>query len=149
MKNKEKFAKEILDIVCNGSNVALDRSTGSLQMCKGFLCNKCYFKPANYPNSTASCIENFAHWANSEYKGKKEFSEADKAYVRAMDKLNWFARDKDGKVWGFVDCPLRNIDYWDTDRVGVFRIDKFASATFEPLSWDDEAPTHRNEILEE
>lgn len=146
MKNREKFAKEILDIVCKGSNVALDRSTGSLQMCKGFLCNKCYFKPANYPNSTAICIENFAHWANSEYKEKTEFSEADKALVKGLDKLNWFARDKSGDVWGFVDRPLKSRDYWNTSGE-ILRIRKFTTATFEPLSWEDDKPTHRDEIL--
>lgn len=148
MKNREKFAKEILDIVCNGQKVAMTMSTKCLCGCS-IRCENCYFSKYNYPHNQGDCTKNFAHWANSEYKEKKEFSEADKAFVKAIDKLNWFARDKDGKVWGFVDFPLRNIDYWDTDGVGVLRIDKFASATFEPLSWEDEEPTHRSEILGE
>lgn len=149
MKNKEKYAKEILDIVCKGNNVALDISTGSLYACEDFSCGKCYFEPDNYPHDTGSCTNNFVHWVNSEYKEKKEFSEADKAYVKAMDKLNWFARDEDGSVWGFVNKPFKQHCYWrgaDSTKFVLFK--SFASsATFESLSWEDEEPTHRSEIL--
>lgn len=156
MKNKEKFAEEILDIACKGSNVALDMSTGSLRLCEDFSCGKCYFHPDNYPNGTASCIENFVHWANSEYKEKKEFSEADKAYVRVMDKLNWFAKDKNGLVWGYVAKPFKDNLMWSVkatseaeDGYELERVSSYSSATFEPLSWEDEEPVHRSEILGE
>lgn len=152
MKNKEKFAEEILDIVCKGNDVALDISTGSLCACPGFSCSRCYFYLNNYPNGTKICRENLAHWANSEHKEKKEFSEADKAYVKAIDKLNWFARDKNGVVYGYVDKPFRNDRVWNVKVEGdgeyaVERVSSYSSATFEPLSWEDEEPTSREEIL--
>lgn len=148
MKNKEKFAKEILDIFCNGDSVAMDKDRMKLQVCGGTECEDCYFCRANYPHNASNCERNFSHWANSEYKEKKEFSEADKAYVTAMDKLNWFVRDKNGDVWGFVNEPLKKRDYWHTDNTKFLLFQSFASsATFEPLSWEDEEPTHRNEIL--
>ena len=88
MKNKEKFAKEILDITCKGIYVAVCMVTQKPRECIGISCKKCYLYKTNYPgNKNTSCRENFAHWAKSEYKEKKEFSEADKAYVKAMDKL--------------------------------------------------------------
>ena len=78
----------------------------------------------------------------------KEFSEADKAYVGAMDKLNWFARDKDGSVWGVANKPFKRYCYWHAVSTKFVLFKSFASsATFEPLSWDDEEPTHRSEIL--
>lgn len=154
MKNKEKFAKEILDIVCNGDDVAIDKDTMNLRACNRISkfeclkCLNCYFYEENFPLHTKNCIANFVHWVNSEYKEKKEFSDADKALVKGLDKLNWFARDKDGSVWGFDDRPLKSRDYWNTSGE-ILRIRKFTTATFEPLSWEDEAPTHRSEILGE
>lgn len=112
MKNREKFAKEILDIVCNDDEVAMDKTTKKLNYCEETNCDECYFPEDNYPHNTGSCIKNFVHWADSEYKEKKEFSEADKLYVRAMDKLNWFARDKDGEVWGFFKKPFKYDYEW-------------------------------------
>ena len=143
MKNKEKYAKEILDIVCNNGEVAMDKTTKKLNDCKKINCDECYFS-----DNTGSCAKNFVHWANSEYKEKKEFSEADKAYVKAVNKLNWFVRDRDGSVWGFVNKPFKTRGYWYSDSTKFVLFKSFASsATFEPLSWEDEEPTHRREIL--
>ena len=148
MKNKEKYAKEILDTVCKGNAIAIDKTTKKLNYCEETNCDECYFLEDNYPYNTGSCAENFIHWANAEYKEKKEFSEADKAYVKAMDKLNWFARDEDGNVWGFVNKPFKKYCYWHADSTGFVLLKSFASsATFEPLNWDDDEPTHRDEIL--
>lgn len=155
MKNKEKYAKEILDITCKGIYVAVCMVTQKPRECIGISCKKCYLYKTNYPgNKNTSCRENFAHWANSEYKEKKEFSEADKAYVKAVNKLNWFARDKNGIVWGYVDKPFKNGGMYDVkaevdDQYALERVSSYSSATFEPLSWDDEEPTHRSEILGE
>ncbi|WP_297931091.1 hypothetical protein [uncultured Coprobacter sp.] len=148
MKNKEKFAKEILDIVCKCGEVAMDKDTMRLQACDETKCENCYFSEQRYPLNTGSCARNFSHWANSEYKEKKEFSEADKAYVRAMDKLNWFVRDKNGDVVAFVSKPVKSQNCWGSLRY-MISIRHGSSATFEPLSWEDEEPTHRNEILGE
>ena len=152
MKNKEKFAKEILDIVCKGDGVAMDKDRMKLQVCGGTECEDCYFCRVNYPHNQGDCTKNLVHWANSEYKEKKEFSEADKVYVKAMDKLNWFARDKDGIVYGYVDKPFKNGSMWDVKaevggKYALERASSYTSATFEPLSWEDEEPTHRDEIL--
>lgn len=82
-------------------------------------------------------------------KEKKVFSEADKAYVKAMDKLNWFARDEDGNVWGFDNKPFKKYCYWHATSTGFVLFKSFASsATFEPLSWEDDEPTSREKILE-
>lgn len=148
MKNKEKFAKEILDITCKGDGVAMDKDTMKLQECGRTECEDCYFYRANYPHNQGDCTKNLVHWANSEYKEKKEFSEADKAFVKGMDKLNWFARDDDGNVWGFVNKPFKKYCYWHADSTGFVLFKSFASsATFESLSWEDEEPTYRDEIL--
>lgn len=157
MKNREKFAKEILDIVCNGDDVAMDKDTMKLQACDRFdkfKCSNCYFQEENSPHHIKNCIVNFVYWADSEYKEKKEFSEADKAYVKAVDKLNWFAKDKTGIVFGYVNKPVQKGGMWFVKtEVGnkweFEKVSRYSSATFEPLSWDDDEPTHRGEILGE
>lgn len=88
MKNKEKYAQEILDIYCNGDDVAMDKDTMELQACGKIECEDCYFFQHIYPHNMGLCARNFIHWANGEYKEKKEFSEVDRLYVKAMDKLN-------------------------------------------------------------
>ena len=58
MLNKEKYAKEILDIVCSGNDVG--KRNGHLYPCANVKCSDCEFNK--------SCNEEFTKWANSEYK---------------------------------------------------------------------------------
>ena len=61
MLNKEKYAKEILDIVCSGNDVG--KRNGHLYPCANVKCSDCEFNK--------SCNEEFTKWANSEYKEHK------------------------------------------------------------------------------
>ena len=61
MLNKEKYAKEILDIVCSGNDIG--KRNGHLYPCAKIICSDCEFK--------SSCNEDFAKWANSEYKERE------------------------------------------------------------------------------
>ena len=60
MLNKEKYAKEILDIVCSGDD--LGKQNGHLCPCSNIKCSDCDF------NTTLCCPEEIQKWANSEYK---------------------------------------------------------------------------------
>ena len=60
MLNKEKYAKEILDIVCSGND--LGKQNGHLCPCANIKCSDCDF------NTTLCCPEEIQKWANSEYK---------------------------------------------------------------------------------
>ena len=63
MLNKEKYAKEILDIVCAGYGIA--KQNGHLQPCRRTVCSNCDF------NTTLGCSEEMQKWANSEYKERE------------------------------------------------------------------------------
>ena len=63
MLNKEKYAKEILDISCAGYSIA--KQNGHLQPCRYTACSKCDF------NTTLCCPEEIRKWANSEYKERE------------------------------------------------------------------------------
>ena len=63
MLNKEKYAKEIMDLALKHDTVAL--IDGKVCSCKDAIdCSKCFFRSLN-------CDKNFIEWANSEYKEKE------------------------------------------------------------------------------
>ena len=63
MLNKEKYAKEIIDIVCSGKEIG--KQNGHLQPCADTNCYNCDF------NTDLGCVEEFQKWANSEYKERE------------------------------------------------------------------------------
>ena len=66
MLNKEKYAKEILDIYCGGDDIAVYRHTNKLIECdKINKCSDCLF--CEYD----SCDLARKKWANSEYKERE------------------------------------------------------------------------------
>lgn len=60
MKNKEKFAKEIVEIACSGEKLAV--SSGVIRKCYGLSCYKCSFY-----RDGIECDEMRKTWADSEY----------------------------------------------------------------------------------
>ena len=104
MLNKEKYAKEILDIVCSGDSVAL--KNGCLYPCANIACEEC---DLNYSHN---CHKNLIEWANSEYKEHKiDWSKVPidtPIYVwdgnnKDSKKRRYFAKYKDKKIYAFMD----------------------------------------------
>lgn len=62
MLNKEKFAKEIVEIAINGIANDIAVVDGKPCMCENTRCKDCDFNDSNY------CSKEFKKWANSEYK---------------------------------------------------------------------------------
>ena len=62
MKNKEKFAKEIVDIACSRDSIAFDKKANKLTACKNTPCGKCAFY-----SSSSSCEDKCKEWSESEY----------------------------------------------------------------------------------
>ena len=60
MKNKEKFAKEIIEIAATGSSIAM--CNGVLRECRGMPCSQCEFYDGG-----ALCDSKCKAWAESEY----------------------------------------------------------------------------------
>ena len=60
MKNKEKYAKEILEIACSGNSLAFDKTTNKVVPCKGLQCSDCLF----YHHCFGKEIK---EWCESEY----------------------------------------------------------------------------------
>lgn len=62
MKNKEKYVKEIMEIACNGSRIAVMKGSGRIVPCDSIICNVCLFSD--------DCRKNIKEWAESEYIDK-------------------------------------------------------------------------------
>lgn len=60
MKNKEKYAKEILEIACNGDSIAIIRESGRIAPCDGTYCSACLFRDVD-------CREKVREWEEPEY----------------------------------------------------------------------------------
>ena len=60
MKNKEKYAKDILEIACSGSKIAIDKNTDKICACDLLKCRDCIF-------DKRYCAETLKHWCESEY----------------------------------------------------------------------------------
>lgn len=91
MKNKEKFAKEIIEIASTGTSVAM--CNGVLRECRDLHCSQCDFY------SDRECDEKIKEWAESEYIEPKYETDWSKVPVDtpvlikgAMDNRKYFSR---------------------------------------------------------
>lgn len=93
MKNREKYAEEILDIACAGKVIAIDKQTMQIRGCEGLLCGCCLF--GGYDN----CDTKLAEWAESEYIEPAKISKKDRAFLDYIrDVYNFVVRNKEGKL---------------------------------------------------
>lgn len=43
MKNKEKYSKKIVELACDGNDIAVDKRTGKVDSCDYISCSNCLF----------------------------------------------------------------------------------------------------------
>ena len=95
MKNKEKHAKEIIKIACDGNSIAVVRLTGELRPCCEISCGECLFN-----TDTSSCSEKIRKWAESEYVEHPVISKRDRAFLDYIgNTYKFICRDKDYKLF--------------------------------------------------
>lgn len=66
MTNKEKYAKELVDITIDGNRFAYDTRFKRVVPCRDIQCVNCLF------HGKSSCRQERLKWANSEYKETKD-----------------------------------------------------------------------------
>ena len=105
MKNREKYAEELLDIACTGENIAIDKRTMHIRSCGGFLCRYCLFDDCD------DCNTKLAEWAESEHIEPAKISKKDRAFLDYIrDVYNFVVRDKEGKLFIYSSKPYKNVD---------------------------------------
>lgn len=89
MTNKEKYAKEILDIACAGHNVAMRKSDNVVVGCKDLKCSDCAFNT----HGKGYCNDMIEKWANSEYV------EPPVDWSKVAVNTPILVRDSEGEAW--------------------------------------------------
>lgn len=133
MKNREKFAKEIVEIACNGSSVAVTKEDGRVVQCRDIACSECLFVSYN-------CRNEIKEWAESEYIEKPKISKKDKVFLDYLKEYKCVARDGDGKLYAYTFIPKKILGCasWgvDGDSKNISKL----SIDFPMVKWEDEEP---------
>ena len=100
MKNKEKYAKEIVELACDGNRIAIVRQTGEFRSCYETLCRGCLFQSSN----TEQCKAKAREWAEAEYIEKPVISKKDRAFLEYLkEEFKYIVRHKDGTLFTYKD----------------------------------------------
>lgn len=107
MTNREKFAKQILDIACSNDTIAVDKATLEPIACGKSECKDCLFNVSD----VMSCGDKRIIWANSEYvEPPVDWSKVavdTPILVRDNVSLEWakryFAKYENGSVYAWGD----------------------------------------------
>lgn len=136
MKNKEKYAKEIVEIACSGHSIAIIKESGNIVSCGDIKCNLCLFYNSN------NCYEKIREWAESEYIEKPVISKNDRTFLDYLiDRWKYMARDNISNiVYVFTEIPEKS-------EVGYFaytgearRISSDFNVDFPMVKWSNEEP---------
>lgn len=132
MKNKDKFKDEIVNIVCNGSVIAVDIRTYGPVDCNTIDCVNCLFR------RRGTCSNGLVEWAREEYKKPIVISYNDTLFLNFIkDEYNYIARDKNGFLYAYSDRPEKNIQNCVWKCCASIRID-FFNIDFPMIKWTDD-----------
>lgn len=102
MKNKEKFATEIVEIACKGDEFAVSKETGKPVRCVDMRCSLCAINLNEDEYKT--CTDYRKEWAESEYIKKAVISKKDRAFLEYLkEEFKYIARHKDGTLFAYKD----------------------------------------------
>ena len=128
----------------------MNKKTKEICACIDVGCDDCYFCVNNYPYKTTNegaCGTNIEHWANSDCREPKVFTEQERTVIKALDKIEWVAKDDYGDVYGFTHTPVKLDKCWALSTGGFVNISETTSCKFEAIKSTDTEPTSRAEIL--
>lgn len=130
MKNKEKYAKEIMEIACNGNSIAIIRESGRVAPCYGTPCVECLF-------NGNKCKEKTREWVESEYIEKPVISRMDRAFLEYLKGYKYIAIDYGGKLCAYVSIPKKIYDGWG---YASFKSLAKLDIDFPMVKWSDSEP---------
>lgn len=133
MKNKEKYVKEIVEIACNGSRIAVMKGSRRIVPCDSIICNVCLFSD--------DCIKNIKDWAESEYIEKLVISKRDKTFLEYIDKkFNYIVRTSTGDIRLFVVKPRKGQMEWRSDYPSFASLLDSLNIDLPMIKWSDDKP---------
>lgn len=133
MKNKEKFAKEILEIACNGDSIAVKNN--KLACCRCIDCSNCLF------NCSYDCREQVRKWAESEYIEKPVISKRDRSFLDYINnKFVYVVRDKSGRLLVYSEKPIKKTRYYDSICGVTGSVGFIFDIKLPMIRWEDNEP---------
>lgn len=136
MKNREKFAKEILDIACKGDSFSVTKS-GKITFCDRFKCDMCKFDDST---GEKSCRTKRYEWSESEYIEKPTITSREKNFLDVLLSNCYIARDKDNLLYVYYDKPIRGNKMWISDCACHDMPKDMYGNMFDFIKWEDEEP---------
>ena len=136
MKNREKFAKEILDIACKGNHFGVTKA-GEIISCTETDCAKCLF------NDDIDCDISLEQWSESEYVEKNTITSREKKFLDVLlPKWKYIARDSNNSLFIYPIKPIRFGTCWMVKNdYNVYKIAKDVYGNmFNFIRWEDEEP---------
>ena len=136
MKNKEKYAKEIIEIVCDGRILGVNKVTGKPTVCGNISCEECL----RYDGHSTCGGEVLREWAESEHVEKPVISKRDRGFLECIkNSVKWITRDYNGKLWVWETIPEKSVicKMWMCaagNGLNAFNID------FPMVKWEDDKP---------
>jgi len=143
MKNREKFAKEILDIACSGRSIAVTKEN-KIAYCSNISCESCMFDGCGkHIGRSQACSDQLREWAESEYVEKKPtITSREKNFLDALLLLSnyYIARDKDNSLYVYYDKPIRGEKLWVSNYPCHNPPKDMYGSMFDFIKWEDEEP---------
>ena len=139
MNNREKFAKEILDIVCKGKHFGVTKS-GEITFCDLFKCDMCKF---NDSTGEKNCRTKRYEWSQYKYVEKNTITSREKKFLDVLlPELKYIARDSNNSLYVYPIKPIRFGAHWIVKNDYYFyKIAKdMYGDMFDFIKWEDEKP---------
>lgn len=145
MKNREKFAKEILDIACNGRSIAVTKDN-KVVYCSDTPCESCMFNSCGKHIGRAQvCLDRLREWSESEYVEKLTITSKEKMFLDLIvAKWKYLVRDEDKNLYVFDSLPIKEWDGWCAENMSMcgycYISKKLFGDMFDFIKWKDEKP---------
>lgn len=138
MKNKEKYAKEIVEIVCSEHSIAVNKITGKPEKCLSLSCTECLF---SIDDGSCNSSKKRREWAESECIEKPVISKRDRTFLEYIStRINYITRDMDGGLFIYISKPHKLIDCWESSECESDKSLKFFKLDFPMVKWSDFEP---------
>lgn len=145
MKNREKFAKEILDIACNGRSIAVTKDN-KVVYCSDTPCESCMFNSCGkHIGRSQVCLDQLREWSESEYVEEPTITSKEKTFLDLIvAKWKYLVRDEDKNLYVFDSLPIKEWDGWCAENMSMcgycYISKKLFGDMFDFIKWEDEKP---------
>lgn len=137
MKNREKFAKEILDIACKGGTITITKDNKVVN-CDDITCGHCLFNKTD-DSICHRDVNSFYRWTESEYVEKHTITSREKNFLDSLlPNFKYIARDEDNLLYVYYDKPIRGNKMWISDYASHDMPKDMYGDIFSFIKWEEE-----------